>query len=55
MASVIANEFNESQSPLHTQSMLEIGLILFVVTILMNIAARLLIWKVARGQRLTGI
>ena len=55
MASVIANEFNESQSPLHTQSMLEIGLILLVVTIIINGAARFLVWKVARNQRLTGI
>jgi phosphate transport system permease protein len=55
MASVIANEFNESQSPLHTQSMIEIGLILFFVTILINIVARILVWKVAAGQRLTGI
>ena len=55
MASVIANEFNESQSALHTQSMIEIGLILFFVTILINFAARLLVWKVAANQRLTGI
>ena len=55
MASVIANEFNESQSPLHTQSMVEIGLILFFVTILINLIARLLVWQVARNQRLTGI
>lgn len=55
MASVIANEFNESQSPLHTQSMIEIGLILFFVTIIINGLARLLVWKVARNQRLTGI
>jgi phosphate transport system permease protein len=55
MASVIANEFNESQSPLHTQSMIEIGLILFLVTISINAVARLLVWKVAAGQRLTGI
>src|SRR5262249_31460935 len=55
MASVIANEFNESQSPLHTQSMIEIGLILLLVTIVINAIARLLVWKVARGQRLTGI
>lgn len=55
MASVIANEFNESQSPLHTQAMVEIGLLLFFVTVLVNAAARLLIWKVASGKRLSGI
>lgn len=55
MASVIANEFNEAQSPLHTESMIEIGLILMIVTIIINVIARLLVWKVAAGQRLTGI
>jgi phosphate transport system permease protein len=55
MASVIANEFNESQSELHTQSMIEIGLILFVIAILINFAARLLVWRVAANQRLSGI
>jgi phosphate transport system permease protein len=55
MSSVIANEFNESQSELQTQAMIEIGLILFVVTILINFAARLLVWRVASNQRLSGI
>jgi phosphate transport system permease protein len=45
MASVIANEFGQSQEPLHLQALIAIGLVLFVVTVLMNVAARLLVGK----------
>ena len=48
MASIIANEFAEALSPLHTQAMIEIGLILFIMTLLLNLLARLLVWRVAR-------
>ena len=46
MASVIANEFTEATSNLYLSALIEIGLILFFVTLFINIAARLLIWKV---------
>ena len=45
MASVIANEFGQSQEPLHLQALIAIGLLLFAVTVLMNIAARILVGK----------
>jgi phosphate transport system permease protein len=45
MASVIANEFGQSQEPLHLQALIAIGLVLFVVTVLMNIFARLLVGR----------
>jgi phosphate transport system permease protein len=48
MASIIANEFAEAVSPLHTSALLEIGLILFVITLLLNIVARFLVWQVGR-------
>jgi len=48
MASIIANEFAEALSPLHTQAMIEIGLVLFVMTLVLNLVARLLVWRVAR-------
>jgi phosphate transport system permease protein len=48
MASIIANEFAEAVSPLHTDALLEIGLILFIITLLLNIVARFLVWQVAR-------
>ena len=48
MASIIANEFAEAVSPLHTAALLEIGLTLFIITLLLNIVARLLVWQVTR-------
>jgi phosphate transport system permease protein len=48
MSSIIANEFAEAVSKLHTQSLIEIGFILFVLTLLLNIVARFLVWRVAR-------
>ena len=48
MASVIANEYAEAASPLHLAALTEIGLLLFAVTLLLNIGARLLVWRVAR-------
>jgi phosphate transport system permease protein len=48
MSSIIANEFAEAVSKLHTQSLIEIGFVLFVLTLLLNIVARFLVWRVAR-------
>jgi phosphate transport system permease protein len=48
MASVIANEFAEAVSKLHTQALVEVGMILFVMTLLLNMLARFLVWRVAR-------
>lgn len=49
MPSVIANEFAEATSKLHTSALMEIGLILLLVTLVINALARLLIWSVSRG------
>lgn len=51
MASVIANEFTEATYPLYLNALIEIGLILFVITLLLNLAARLLIWRAGRRTR----
>jgi phosphate transport system permease protein len=48
MASIIANEFAEAVSQLHSESLIEIGLVLFFITLLLNTLARLLVWSVAR-------
>jgi len=47
MASVIANEFTEATGDLHLAALAEIGLVLFGVTLILNIIARLLVWRVA--------
>jgi phosphate transport system permease protein len=49
MSSVIANEFAEASGDLHRSALIEIGLALFVVTIVVNALARLLVWAVTRG------
>jgi phosphate transport system permease protein len=49
MASVIANEFAEATSDLHRSALVEIALALFVVTIIVNAIAQLLVWAVTRG------
>jgi phosphate transport system permease protein len=47
MSSIIANEFAEAVSELHTEALMEIGLLLFILTLILNIVARLLVWRVA--------
>jgi len=49
MASVIANEFSEATGKLYLSALIEIGLALFLVTIIVNAIARLLVWAVTRG------
>jgi phosphate transport system permease protein len=49
MASVIANEYAEASGDLHLSALTEIGLALFIVTIVVNALARILVWAVTRG------
>jgi phosphate transport system permease protein len=50
MASVIANEFSEATDNLYLSALVEIGLALFLVTIVVNIFAQGLIWSITRGN-----
>jgi phosphate transport system permease protein len=49
MASVIANQFSEASDNLHLSALIEIGLALFIVTIIVNALAQVLVWMVTRG------
>jgi len=49
MASVIADQFTEAVSDMHRSALIEIGLALFIVTIIVNAFAQLLVWAVTRG------
>ena len=49
MASVIANEFSEATGNIYLSALIEIGLALFIVTIIVNILAQFLVWTVTRG------
>ncbi|MFW6138667.1 MAG: phosphate ABC transporter permease subunit PstC [Spirochaetota bacterium] len=47
MASIIANEFTEAVDKLYLSSLIEIGLILFIVTTVINVAGRQIIKRLA--------
>jgi phosphate transport system permease protein len=51
MAAAIANEFNEAATPMHYAALTYVALLLFVITVLINAGARLLIWRVGRGSQ----
>ena len=50
MASVIANEFTEATGNLYLSALIEIGLALFILTLIVNGLARLLVWMTTRGM-----
>lgn len=50
MAAAIANEFAEAVGNIHLSALAYVALVLFAVTVIVNAAARLLIWRVARGS-----
>lgn len=49
LASVIAGEFSEATGDLYLSALIEIGLALFLVTIVVNAIARLMVWAVTRN------
>ena len=51
MAAVIANEFAEAADSLHLNALVEIGLVLFVITLGVNVISRAFIWSLGRQSR----
>ncbi len=51
MASVIANEFTEATGNMYLAALIEIGLVLFFVTLVLNVVARILIWRVGSNVK----
>jgi phosphate transport system permease protein len=51
MAAVLANEFTEADTELYLHALIEIGLVLFIITLVINGMSRLLIWSMARDAR----
>jgi phosphate transport system permease protein len=49
IASLIANELLSNSGPLQESAILEAGLILLVIALAVNVAARLLVWRVLKG------
>jgi phosphate ABC transporter permease protein PstC len=55
LAAVIANEFGEAaSSPLHSSALFAAGLVLFVLTLIVNVIARLYVSRGQHGRRGTG-
>ena len=52
MASVLANEFTEATGSQYVGMLIEIGLLLFVVSLAVNVIARALVWGVSSGSRM---
>jgi phosphate transport system permease protein len=51
MAAVIANEFTEATDDLHLHALIEIGLVLFIITLIVNVISRMFIWSMGRQKR----
>ena len=49
IASVIANQLNTTNNELQRAALVELGLVLLLVSITVNVLARLLIWRVGKG------
>jgi phosphate transport system permease protein len=46
LASIIANEFTEASSPpVYISALIEVGLVLFIVALAINVLARLIVWR----------
>src|SRR5437763_13471029 len=50
MSAVIANEFTEAGSELHVHALIEVGLVLFVMTLVINVISRAFIWSLGRQR-----
>ena len=50
IAAAIANEFSEAVSDIHLSSLFLVGAVLFLITVIVNALARVLVWRVARGS-----
>jgi phosphate transport system permease protein len=51
MSAVIANEFTEAADELYLHALIEIGLVLFIITLIVNGLSRVLIWAMGRTGR----
>lgn len=51
IASKIANEFNEASGDVYIGSLVELALILLGISLIVNVLARLLIWRITHGAK----
>jgi phosphate transport system permease protein len=51
MAAVLANEFAEATGDLYLHALIEIGFVLFIITLIINAMSRMFIWSMGRQRR----
>jgi phosphate transport system permease protein len=51
MSAVIANEFTEASNELYLHALIEIGLVLFIITLIINVISRAFIWSMGRQRK----
>jgi phosphate transport system permease protein len=51
MAAVLANEFAEATNDLYLHALVEIGMVLFIMTLIINVISRMFIWSMGRQTR----
>jgi len=51
LASLIATQFREADTPLYLSALMAAGLVLFAITVVVNVAARLFIWRLGTQAR----
>jgi phosphate transport system permease protein len=51
MSAIIANEFTEATYDLYVNALIEVGLVLFFITLIVNVLARLIVWRSLRLTR----
>lgn len=50
MAAVLANEFAEATDDLYLHALVEIGFVLFIITLIINVISRMFIWSMGRQR-----
>jgi len=48
IASTLANEFTEASEPMYLRALIELGLVLLLITLMVQILAELWLWKVGK-------
>jgi phosphate transport system permease protein len=51
MAAVLANEFAEAADELYLHALVEIGFVLFIITLIINVISRMFIWSMGRQRK----
>ncbi|HYW31893.1 MAG TPA: phosphate ABC transporter permease subunit PstC [Gemmatimonas sp.] len=55
MASLLANEFGEASSRLHLSALMAVAGLLLLITLVVNVVARVLVWRVSGGAGIVGV